>query len=533
MLPIRILTYNVCFGCMSGNDNDRTAQSLPSNCIDTTTGTGTPELKCLNNVKMMIQSADDYDFIGLQEATNWNMIFDHSKLQSKMGYICSTGGQAEIVTFYDKGKYKALATKCGDLDKSNGGRPYQITFFENSDASEKFIIINLHNGKGINFHTDNLQRLLSNNIHLGIVIPNDQYYTSYQEDNIVNITDILSSFDNCNTIVMGDFNDSRYQIPQQNYWEGFKPFNNVTNPRLSYLQNITVKSMSRPIKSCCNTEISNLSNRTYHSIGDYILIDTNKLEYTTENQIADGYDNTVLTSDHLPIKSIVGLKVQSHEPNTVADENSPVPEIKRFKIIQEKLTLQLLNINKNPADKKNKSLPVYDRMYKFKGDEIIRTNVLVYPNNRIVDVSDTNGSNQNQYIYVYDINDPNKIGYINLSYLDKIEDNPIIYKLKPEHKMKTLRLKPTNLDPNRGTSEANMIRGFTIGQDTEMGIPNGEVTNNGLVIVQDETDPSIIGYIQKSNLEEILPEEELGGGNYYHYIYNKQKYNDIKNLMII
>ena len=109
-MSIKILTSNVCWGCMSADENsknDRTAQPLADICKtkrDEQLGVHV----CLLNISNEIKK-NKFDFIGLQEATNWNQIFcnipDMAYLQHKVK-IGTSDAHADIVTFYDYNKYK-------------------------------------------------------------------------------------------------------------------------------------------------------------------------------------------------------------------------------------------------------------------------------------------------------------------------------------------------------------------------------------------------------------------------------------------
>ena len=113
--------------------NDRTSLTLATQCQklkdDTTIN------QCLKNVSDFIVKKD-YDFICLQEATNWNDIFNNVVLSKRyLRYlhhkvrVGTTGAFADMVTFYDFTKFNIEYAKVGNVAAGIDGRPYQILFF--------------------------------------------------------------------------------------------------------------------------------------------------------------------------------------------------------------------------------------------------------------------------------------------------------------------------------------------------------------------------------------------------------------------
>ena len=121
-LPIQVLTWNVCWGCMSSNDQsqfDITAKALALKC---------KELKekenniCLKNVVELI-NAKDYDIIGLQEVVNWDeMIIKSPNNLGKMRYILNSikigNVNTNLITFINTTKFDILGVQCGNLDRT-------------------------------------------------------------------------------------------------------------------------------------------------------------------------------------------------------------------------------------------------------------------------------------------------------------------------------------------------------------------------------------------------------------------------------
>jgi hypothetical protein len=327
---MNILTWNICFGCMSADANsvnDRTAQFLAQSCQDERIRAGGTHV-CLNNiVKHIITSPEEFDFICLQEATNWREIIRLLKQQTflgvlnkyhnKIGYVHNKvpvnprnprGPFAEIITIYNKDKYRLHSAKGGNIGNDDG-RPYIIAFFENKIDNDKIIIINLHNKHNYNktLLTDDLS------INLDIRYINPDINTIYEVEDISdnqgnNRQYILDNHNNFKVIMAGDFNDTY----GSNYWNGFEPFKKVYFlPVDSKLKNIILKSTMRPPNSCCtgeyNIRVNGVTSDNY--IGDYILVDQEQFEYENENiipTVASSFYND-LTSDHLPVFSKIKL----------------------------------------------------------------------------------------------------------------------------------------------------------------------------------------------------------------------------------
>jgi len=312
---IPVLSWNVCWGCMSADSNSKhnsTASHLAAHCKKLKNEGRTT---CLDNIASFIDIASedsDYDFVALQESKNWAEIKKKSRKLDSMGvvnYRISKRKSGNIVnidltSFYNKSKYKVLGVIGGNLDKTdNDTRPFLIIIFD------KFIFINLHNGHGENYRPENLSEILSQSIGIG-------YDYSAKTVNIINITrpksatteiTNLSNLINgksFNIIIAGDFNHNG--IPD--FWQSFIPFK---YSQYKNLKNIIVGTNNRPPNTCC---IGGSSLRTSHSdrlYGDYILGSiSGDFSFGKKNYIPKINDSQLLnastfpTSDHLPIKAI-------------------------------------------------------------------------------------------------------------------------------------------------------------------------------------------------------------------------------------
>ena len=156
-IPIDILSWNVCWGCMSSNSSskyDITAKELAQHCETLNTGNNV----CLNNVVKIINNKF-YDFIGLQEIVGWNEMITKSPRLQNMGFVHSTvttvpEKKIEFITFFNHNRFNLLFAKQGNIDPDNlEGRPYHILFLTDKSDGKQYIIVNLHNGKGRKYIT--------------------------------------------------------------------------------------------------------------------------------------------------------------------------------------------------------------------------------------------------------------------------------------------------------------------------------------------------------------------------------------------
>ena len=298
---IKILSWNVCFGCMYSNHLsglDQTARTLATYCQNEHIQKGTNV--CLNNVIAYINK-NDYSIIGLQESSNYNLIYQGLLLRNpSLKYVNSKSGLEDIVTFYDSSKFTLLGAKCGEFAAS---RPILYLFLRDLNGNI-FLVINLHND-----HRVPLQRV-ENTINADLAQPLIGYTSMANIDNLKTNFHLFTQEDlgkylpNANTIVLGDFNDHG----NFNYWQGINIINSV------------VKSDNQPPKTCCTGRVSLRNGNSESLYGDYILIDRNKLRYTNdinglkiENTIPPMghslfFANNKPTSDHLPVISYIKLK---------------------------------------------------------------------------------------------------------------------------------------------------------------------------------------------------------------------------------
>lgn len=95
----KVLSWNICWGCMTEDINDKTAAPLPTKCK--TVGNNSCKNNVIKSLKFLNSSKDKFDFIGLQEASGWEDIFNKIK-GFFYKYVQCSQGNAEVVTFYNE-----------------------------------------------------------------------------------------------------------------------------------------------------------------------------------------------------------------------------------------------------------------------------------------------------------------------------------------------------------------------------------------------------------------------------------------------
>jgi hypothetical protein len=127
-MNIKVLTYNISWESMTGKKDWHLCNSTnPKD--DKYYGI------CRTNVVNVFDS-DNYDFILLQEASNYLDLINESKILKTMKYAHHKSGKEDMVTFWDSKKYNLIEQITGQFEK---GRPWQILRF-----AEEVSVFNLH-----------------------------------------------------------------------------------------------------------------------------------------------------------------------------------------------------------------------------------------------------------------------------------------------------------------------------------------------------------------------------------------------------
>lgn len=256
-----VLTYNICFECMT-NNRSGSAGALGAKCTPISSN---PRITlCAENIaslleKTAVTQGGNFDFVGFQEAARWPEL--RSLAPNSLGRLTPLGfrrGQDDFVTFYDARKF-TLRHRIDSGFRATS-RPFQILVFD-----EGLIFVNAHNCQPADgcqsktFMEDALSTALISQL------------------NAIEI----NSLRNFRIIVVGDFNDRG--TPQLT---SFVPFSGAgINTRVS---------ISSPLQTCCSTTIPWQGRGT----GDYIL-DSNP---AVSIKIPTDYNPQLPQSDHLPVE---------------------------------------------------------------------------------------------------------------------------------------------------------------------------------------------------------------------------------------
>lgn len=321
-MNIHIISWNLCWGCMSGNIFNmeyngkwlnKTAENIGRYCACK------GKHYCLNNVSIFLinKFINKKTFIiCLQEAFNWKILYNLLKKKLNISYLHCKYNKAEVVIFYSSNYFKPIALKSDDIiiNKSSGGRPFLNIIFKLYNLSNNniyyFNIINLHNMHYIS--KNDLENILNYNNNKFFI--NNKYnkknFENIQNYKLVNLNNKIkiNDYNLLNGIICGDFND----FYGSNFWKGL-------NIKLNnYI--IEYKSKKIPPKTCCYNDLFYQNNKNIHNkiknrnYGDYILLSNNNMsKYIINNIIPNKFIKNknfkdYPTSDHKPIYSKILLK---------------------------------------------------------------------------------------------------------------------------------------------------------------------------------------------------------------------------------
>ncbi len=336
---INVMTYNLCWGCMSANDKsqfDRTAEYLAVKCQRVRDQT--KQHQCANNIIQNIIAAFDKntrtgtcDILALQEATNWRLIYDGLKNSKKKrlftdcGYIhhqtkTETGAFAELCTLYNRNKFILKSAALGDI---GNGRPFQIIRLLWREFNSELIVINLHNSHHGSaaviyqaLNATDRQKIITKIsapfcVDGGILTePDNTPRISKIARTLKSKARMSNNSDNVSDkepfiIFLGDTNDhGKFKL-----WRGFNPLGEYPGS----VGKVSNQSTKQPTKTCCapvgnSPRIRTNPNKEDFAYGDYILASPN-LRFLKNNIIPTqglNHDASLYpASDHLPVLSIL------------------------------------------------------------------------------------------------------------------------------------------------------------------------------------------------------------------------------------
>lgn len=239
--PLKVLTYNVCFGCMLGSERDTSARRLALRCA----ASGSPPTanRCLKQVARNVDVAGDccggLDLVGLQEASAWELLRQHSRELAAKRPVVTQVGPEELVLFLDR-RLEVLWLGEGAVS----GRPLQLLLLRDLRDGASLFVVHLHNHHRAQGATPVLLRSIA-----AVSGVNEALLRASEEENLT-------------VLCMGDWNDAFVDR------RGLRPFALCACP--APLRALTVSAVASMPKSCCSTE-KEARGRTMAFVGDYVL----------------------------------------------------------------------------------------------------------------------------------------------------------------------------------------------------------------------------------------------------------------------
>lgn len=261
---ISVLTYNVCYGCMSDDPKivKRAGHKLAAMC----------QAKfCLRNVANVIDKANA-DIVCLQECENLKTLVSKSKSLSSMRPTVHKAGDEWMAT-YVSSRFKVeqgLPIHAG-APATAKKRPFQIIWCKDTSNDTAVVIVNVHRKHDPANDRDALSAQFS-----ALVDKELDQTLAAKSPNVV-------------LIVAGDFDDQKGDFRSAKDW---KPFKGCKFPDLA---NKTVKLDKQPPGSCCDDDHSKGAFKGNLEAFDFVM---SNAPFTEHNQVAAV---TKWTSNHLPM----------------------------------------------------------------------------------------------------------------------------------------------------------------------------------------------------------------------------------------
>jgi len=289
----RVFTYNLCWGCMEADTNDRTGmrRDLQRECVKTIermgvkeeNGIGLPVTRCAQNMGREIakyhQQIGGYDFMAFQEASNFGDLILASRGVKMTMVQYGEDLEHEHTKGANKGKLKKAwvvslynAERLGIHDvqvtrkEAEGviGRPFLALIFD----AKKLMFVNVHQHhawEGFSSWNNLLQAMQPD---LEVAFAEKPERRKYR------------------IIMAGDFNDLAGALPgcMETPWEG---------------SGGALFQIKAPLAAtCCSARLDTKVLRGY---GDYIF-DSHSIP---TNRLPNDFDSTLPQSDHRPVEAVL------------------------------------------------------------------------------------------------------------------------------------------------------------------------------------------------------------------------------------
>jgi hypothetical protein len=275
MSILKVLTYNVCFGCMLGSEDDVSALPLARRCAST----GDSPNRCLLQVVSNIDRAGDLcgglDLVGLQEASAWSEIKTRSRELVEKTPVVTRVGKEELVLFVGS-PYRVLWKGDGEVS----GRPLQVVRMTDERDGRALVVVHLHNNHRERGATELLQRSIANVAGVDAAVES-------------------SAGGDFTVICMGDWNDTL------DARRGFRPFLMCgCNQRI---KDIAVSATSSIPRSCCSTEVDG---KRMKFVSDYVMSNRRCRNQVPSQLLMDMMRHDA--SDHYAVLAVIGQTNSFH-----------------------------------------------------------------------------------------------------------------------------------------------------------------------------------------------------------------------------
>jgi len=275
---IKVLSWNISWEAMTAKVG--------------TFGEKCSQNSCIEVVSNFIHKYSPFDFIALQEATNYENITNNSNyLHTILNEFRNVPGKEDMVTFYNK-KYE-LDDGINKINSymENAGRSMQILFFKN-----KLCFINAHAGHGGDIYKLQqhiIDTLIGNKTYEDklseYVTFNDTSRLLSQEEQ-QNVSDKLKTY---HLIIAGDFNDNLDYIKINDQFT-----KKINGDSFKFYDKKFYGLTRKP--TCCDKTLEAKKFKYYY---DHVI--------TTSENISIGVYNVANASDHLPIIATIIIPKKS------------------------------------------------------------------------------------------------------------------------------------------------------------------------------------------------------------------------------
>jgi len=284
-----VLTYNLCWGCMKGDLDDKTAMrnDLAKRCLkDTgklniTQGFGIQwkgatrfkVTQCALNMGSALEKYGEdiggYDLVGFQEASNVEALdLANRGFSHMMGRRWGAPGRGRLVSLYNEQRVGNVSFASAGYEESNQGRPFLILVFD----GVRLIFINIHN-----CHPDEGKSWTD--------FPNELHERSDLHKSLQDGIEENPERKDYRVIMVGDFNDLEHKLPGniKMPWNGAK------------------MDIQKPlVDSCCSTTLG--INPIWP--GDYIFDSFGP----AANRLPKRHNKTIPQSDHWPVEAVCAAR---------------------------------------------------------------------------------------------------------------------------------------------------------------------------------------------------------------------------------